>query len=307
MGQIPKPPHGTAEWLLIRKQDDEGNRRISASNAAAVHGEHRYMTGAELAAELLDPNPPEPKQSNAAMERGNALEPALLAWASEQHNTLITTPEVMFTHSRMIATLDGVSATGEIYEAKTTNSTWTGELPGTWYWQGVQQATCADTNGVWWVILDGRLELHLFWQNVTEIEKATHARKVDEFLAAIDLGMLPAETTPVYSDVARAHPNVDVPSVELNPEISDLIAAYKDAKVGADAAAKAADQLKAKIAEHLGDAEAGNIDGETVVTWKPQTRTTVDTKRLFAEHPELKDQYQTVSTFRVLRFKGDKS
>ena len=265
------------------------------------------MTAAQLAAELLDPNPPEVKESNAAMERGNALEPALLQWASDQHGVLITSPEHMFVSDRMIATLDGLSATGEVYEAKTSTSTWGGELPPSWYWQGVQQAICAEVNGIWWIVLDGRLQLHLHWQPVSEIEKAQHTEAVNVFLAAIDMGMFPTVADPAYADIARANPSAELDSVDLPDTVSDLISEYETAKTVADEAAKHVDKLKADIAAHIGNAEAGLINGEIVVTWKTQTRNSFDTKRLLQEHPELKDQYQTSSTFRVLRLKAEKS
>ena len=306
MQLIPKPPHGSEEWLLIRKQDAEGNRRISASNAAAVHNEHRYMTSAQLAAELLDPNPPQVKETNAAMERGNALEPALLQWASDQHKVEITTPEDMYLDGRMIATLDGVAATGEVYEAKTTNSTWLGELPRQWYWQGVQQAICASTKGVWWVVLDGRLELHMHWQPVSPPEKIRHQEAVDVFLAAIDMGMFPTAANPTYADIATAHPAPTLDTVDWPDTAADMLRAYEHAKQVADEAVKHADSLKADIAAGFGDAEQARIGDDIVATWKVQTRNSVDTKRLFAEHPELKDQYQTSSTFRVLRLKAEK-
>ena len=51
--QIPKPQHGSQEWLLARWKNKDGKKLISASNAAAVHGEHKYMTPGDLATELL--------------------------------------------------------------------------------------------------------------------------------------------------------------------------------------------------------------------------------------------------------------
>jgi hypothetical protein len=64
---VPKPPHGSQEWLNARWQGPNG-KRITASVAAAVHGEHRFTTPADLAAELLASSPPcaeGTKQSNA--------------------------------------------------------------------------------------------------------------------------------------------------------------------------------------------------------------------------------------------------
>ena len=50
---INKPQHGSKEWLEVRWRDHNGLSRIAASSAAAVHGEHEYMTAGDLATELL--------------------------------------------------------------------------------------------------------------------------------------------------------------------------------------------------------------------------------------------------------------
>jgi len=46
------------------------------------------------------------------------------------------------------------------------------------------------------------------------------------------------------------------------------------------------------------------VDGATAVTWKQQSRQSFDGKRFAAEHPDLHKQYQTSSTYRVLRLAG---
>ena len=48
-------------------------------------------------------------------------------------------------------------------------------------------------------------------------------------------------------------------------------------------------------------ASIGTVEGNQVVTWKQQTRTSVDTKALTLAHPEIVKQYEKSSTFRVLR------
>jgi len=72
---IDKPKHGSQDWLNARWRNDEGLARISASVAAAVYDKHNYTTGGDLAVELLAERAPEPKEQNAAMDRGNRLEP----------------------------------------------------------------------------------------------------------------------------------------------------------------------------------------------------------------------------------------
>ena len=129
MGIVQKPLHGSMEWLMLRHRDDSGWVRVSASEAAAVHGEHRFKTKYGLAAEKLLPEPV-PTETTRAMQRGNWLEEAVIGWLGQDIGQKICTPEVMYTFDDkgacMIATLDGYvgeeqSAPKSIVEIKTYN------------------------------------------------------------------------------------------------------------------------------------------------------------------------------------------
>ena len=54
--RIAKPAHGSQEWLNIRWRNENGEARIAASACAAVHGQHAFVTPADLATELLAEN-----------------------------------------------------------------------------------------------------------------------------------------------------------------------------------------------------------------------------------------------------------
>ena len=125
---IPKPAHGSVEWLRARKWRN-GETLVAASDCAAVHGEHRFKTMAQLAVELLDSADPVPTAPNAAMERGNRLEPVLLHWVSEELGQRVSSPDRMFGYGRLVATLDGLTAGGDIVECKTTVKRFDGVLP----------------------------------------------------------------------------------------------------------------------------------------------------------------------------------
>lgn len=61
------------------------------------------------------------------------------------------------------------------------------------------------------------------------------------------------------------------------------------------------DQLEQKIKAQMEDKEAAVVDGETVATWKLQTRKSLDIKRLRQDNPSMAEKYQKVSTNRVFR------
>jgi hypothetical protein len=109
--QIQKQEHGSQLWLDQRFTNENGEKQISASVAAAIYGEHYFTSPAALAAELLRDTPPTPSPTNEAMERGNRMEDMLLNWANDKLGANFVCPDKLFVFSdgnaRMIATLDG--------------------------------------------------------------------------------------------------------------------------------------------------------------------------------------------------------
>lgn len=60
---------------------------------------------------------------------------------------------------------------------------------------------------------------------------------------------------------------------------------------------------RAQVEAAMGEADEGQIDGETVVTWSRSKRRSLDQKALKEDHPELVEEYKTtteVRTFNVV-------
>ena len=174
--RIAKATHGSQEWLNQRYEDDNGNRRISASAAAAIYGVHPFVPADVYAAELLSGVAPSPIAPNKAMDRGNRLEGTIISWASDLLGIEFDTPEELFCYDteegcHLISTLDGWNEEQKhILEVKTTTREWHGELPNYWRIQGLQQAICADAKRVTWAVFDPSLNLHIYEQTITEKE-----------------------------------------------------------------------------------------------------------------------------------------
>jgi predicted phage-related endonuclease len=89
--------------------------------------------------------------------------------------------------------------------------------------------------------------------------------------------------------------------VELNgADVLPIIKALADAKDAKDEIDSLVKGLQAQLMAALGEHEVGQVDGTTVVTWKSQTRTSLDTKAIKAEHPEIVEAYSKTSTTRTL-------
>ena len=301
---IPKPTHGSQEWLNVRWENDKGQKRITASVAAAVHGEHKYTSMADLAVELLAQNPPEPKEQNDAMRRGTILEGPLLKWASEILGVDIAEPSELYCYEedgvRLLSTIDG-SDGSKIYELKTYNKRWQGQLPRYWYWQGVQQAICCDVDAIHWIVFDSDLQLHFHTQTVTSDERQTHIDKVREFLGFIDVGMMPEGADPTYDNAIAMYPEGYENTVVLDHSVMDSLERLALAREQKRQAEAIEDQIKGELAMQLQDCEYGSIDGTTVVSWKNSERISFDAKRFEAEHPALYQKYKKTTKFRTMR------
>jgi len=310
---ILKPEHGSQEWLAVRWRDEHGRARISASACAAVHGEHEFVSAADLASELLAANAPQPKEQNAAMERGNRLEPTLIKWASDREGVSFVTPDWMYVYEedgvRLIATIDAIANPDDpdqrIMEVKTTKRRWDGNLPRYWYWQGVQQAICAKVNSITWAVFDATLSLHLHVQEVSEEEKTAHIQAVQDFCWWLSVGEPNPEWPVSYNDVVAMYPEANPKSVDLTSN-SHLFSELADIQFQIKELQSIEAELKGKIGALLGDAEVGTVTGATVVTWKNQSRSSFDIKAFGSDHPDLLAKYTKSSTFRVLRPKGER-
>lgn len=309
--QVNKPTHGSQEWLKIRWKTDDGLARISASVASVVHGENPYTTPADLAIELMADEPPTPKETTPDMERGNRLEPVLIEWWASMNGEDVGTPEVMFCYDvdgvRLIATLDGILEDGTPVEVKTTRKRWNGQLPPNWYWQGVQQAICANSDKIEWIIFDQELTLHHHVQKVTSDEKGTHIAACRAFLQAIDSGMLP-EIAEVDIKVAAAiHPESNGATVELPTDIaSDLITRLDRVRTLKKQAEAEEARLKGEVGLLLGNAEVGTLAGQVAVTWRSISRDSFDMTSFEKAHPALVKQYRKKQSYRIMKIHNER-
>jgi hypothetical protein len=302
---IPKPTHGSQDWLNLRWANEKGEKRITASVAAAIHGEHKYTTPADLAVELLAATPPVPKEQNDAMRRGTILEGPLMGWAGEILNETITEPAELYCFEdsgvRLMSTMDGRSLNGKFYELKTYNKRWTGQLSRTWYWQGVQQAICTGSNEINWIIFDSDLQLQFHTQTVSSDEKQIHIEAARKFLGFIDMGMMPDVADPTYDNAVSLYPEGYGNTVVLGHEVYASLERLAQAREQKKQAEAVEELIKGELAMLLQDAEYGAIDGTQVVSWKNSKRTSFDTKKFEAEHPALAEKFKKTSTFRTMR------
>jgi predicted phage-related endonuclease len=310
--RIPKATHGSQDWLNQRYQDEHGNRRISASAAAAIYGVHPFVPADVYAAELLSGVAPTPQPPSKAMDRGNRMEGMIIEWAGDLLGVTFTTPEELFCYDNdngchLIATLDGWNEDNKhILEVKTTTRDWRGELPDYWKIQGVQQAICADAQRVTWAVFDPSLDLHLYEQTITTDEIEEHIAAAEKWLSAIELGITPEGVQYSYETISTRYQQTVEEAAELPQQASDLLAQLRHVKSELTSYKALEDRLKADLCQLIGPSQTAILNGEVVATWKPFMRDYFDVKRFQAEQPTLASQYTKKVQSRTLRLKGEK-
>ena len=308
----PKPEHGSQAWLDARWQNSKGEKRITASVAGAVHNQHRFMSSADLACELLALEPPAPKVANKSMTRGNVMEPLLGRMVEEQFGVELYQPDVMFVYDepgvRLLSNVDFQDMnTGTIWEAKTFRGTFDGVLPDYWRWQGVQLAVCCDVAKIEWVVFDSDLEAKFHTQTVSSDERQVHIEACRNFLSFIDMGMMPPDAVPTYRNASDLYADATATTIELDAAVYDTLERLAFAKAQVKEGEAVIEAAQGEIGMLLGDNEYGTIGGTRVVSWKSASRESFDQKTFTAEHPALAEKFRKTSTYRTMRVtKGDK-
>jgi predicted phage-related endonuclease len=310
--RIHKEPHGSQAWLDQRYMDEQGNRRISASAAAAIYGLHPFVKKDHYAAEQLSGVAPSPITPNAAMETGNRLEDTIISWSGDRLGVEFETPKELFCYDtdkgcHLISTLDGWNEeTRHILEVKTTSREYSGTLPDYWRIQGITQYICADAKRVTWAIFDNTLRLTLVEQVITEEEVAEHIEAVTEWLNSVELGMTPSGVRWSYETIQTRYQRPVSRTVELPSETADLIQRLRHVRNELASYKQLEDELKAEVCELLGEADTAILNGVTVATWKGQKRESFDSKALRLAHPDLAKQYIKEVQTRTFLLKGEK-
>jgi predicted phage-related endonuclease len=306
MQVIPKAKHGSKEWLLARWKDEQGRCVFGASDIPALMGASPYKTRGELFADKV--NEPVEQEETAVFRRGNLLEKPLLEEASRILGINIFTPEVIYRDGRLSISLDGVDHEENptvVVEAKTSTrySIYTADdLPVEWCWQGYAQMAVLQVP-VWFVVLDRDQRISVV--QLPENPEAIEAIKLETavFGGWVDGDPLDEDINNFSAtDIARIW-KAEPTSVELPASAVDWALQLEEARAMAKQAADLESKAKDALAQMMLGNEIGTVDGVQLVTWKQQAgKSSLDTKQLRADHPELVQQYEKQGApFRVMR------
>jgi len=307
MERIPKPKHGSKEWLLTRWRDDQGRCVFGASDIPALMNASPYKSRAELFADKL--NEPQEQTETAIFRRGNLLEKPLLEAASHELGLGIFTPNTIYRDGRLSVSLDGVDNTIQpeiVVEAKTTTrySIYDeNDLPIEWLWQGWAQQAVLDCP-VWFSVLDRDLKISVVQLPKNEVAIDTLRLEAEVFGEWVDSNTPPLDEINNFSadDIARIW-KVTPTMLELDATAAQLVIDLEKARATSKEASEAEIRIKDALAQILLGHEIGMFNGQKILSWQQQAgKTVLDTARLRADHPELVKEYEKQGNpYRVMR------
>lgn len=297
-----------AEWLAAR------NEGIGGSDAAAILGVSPWTSRYSLWLDKTTaPAQKSVKPETAAMRFGNLMEPVIRDMFAQQTGFEVVNDTNLYKHPEhefMLANLDGVVSTSgcgdvdALLEVKTARSAWN-EVPAYYVSQVQHYMAVTGVEMTYVAALFGGEDYAMFEvpRNDAYIERLIEAES--EFWHAVRNAIEPAiDGSKSTHDTLRKSYDVDAgKSVELDQSITEMIEWRSNAKLLVEQYEAEVREAESRIMDALRDAEVGTVDGHPVVTWKSQSRSSIDTKALKEAHPEITEQFTKASSYRVLRVK----
>lgn len=293
---IPKPPHGSMQWLMMRHRDDFGRCTLGASDAPALMHASPFTSRADLYHSKR--TRPQISESTAAMQVGNILEPALVTELGRRLGVEMITPDTMYRRERFTVTLDAIGVGTDttpavIGEVKTTRKHRISDLsdvPKDYLWQCWAQMLVLD-RPVWLIVLDKDMSISTHEIPRNEQALDTLRSESQRFCDAIDFQR--AEELAECIDEMTADQIADIVkpverTIALGSEQYDWVRELADARDLKRHAEQLEQVARDHIARFMLDATIATYDSRKVLTWKEQAgRESVDVTSLRAEHPEL--------------------
>ena len=278
-----------AEWLERRR------KTVGGSDAAAILGLNRYSGPYAVWAEKRGLIPE--KEDTEAMRQGRDLEDYVAARFREASGkrvkrirAMLYNPDYPFAHADVDRWVEGENAG---LECKTTSSLnlkrfENGDYPPNWYVQCMHYMMV--TGAERWYLAVVVLGKGFYWYTVERNgeEIAALAAQEAEFWRFVEEGKeLPSDGLQATTDAlyaVRANSDEDVSVALLGRKA--LIAEYFRQKEMAEYAHLEMERIKQTLIMDLGDASEGTC-GDYTVKFRTYERSTVDTKKLMHEHPEI--------------------
>lgn len=298
-----------ADWLAQRRKS------LGASDVPAILGISPFASAFSIAAQKLGLVPlDDDVDDDDPREFGRRAERMIAEWFTDRTGLYVAGEQMVCRHpgeSWLTCTLDGLvvespnssidNALG-VCEIKTTSARRWDSIPEHVQAQVQTQMLITGFGRAWIPTLHGR-RLVIYELAADPADQAFILKRAAEFWHRyIEAGELPPTDghQATLDALAAVYPTSSPGAVSLD-DIALVVVAWRAAKDDERQAKAERDEAEAAIKAALGDADEGTIDGQRVVSWRSQTRRSLDTKALSAAEPDLAKRFARETSFRVLR------
>lgn len=303
--------------MLTPEQIKNRANSIGGSEAAAVLGLSPFKTALEIWAEKTQAIEPEDISHKWPIRLGHKFEDIVAELFCEETGLRVRRVNETLVHPKypfLTASIDRkIVGTNEALECKSTSAwnakKWVGEeIPVAYILQCQHYMGIAGYDRMRLACLVGNddFQIKTIERDQALIDDMT--RKLVYFWETFVVPrVMPMQTTANDSDVLNAlFPSPEPGSeIEFGDEMNALIesrnALFADSKSIEALLEKANNDVKARMGDH----EIGKTNLHTI-SWKSQSKKSLDAKRLLAEMPEVYQKYVNESSFRVLRIAAAK-
>lgn len=288
------------------------NTGLGASDAAAACASSKWKTPYQLWLEKTGQSDIDLKEK-LQIQIGNALEPVILDRFVKAQKVQIFDQQRQFVDPERPwrwATVDALSSDGGLVEAKSVGfadpKDWgeneTEEVPLQYWIQCMHGMSCTGLKFTWLpvVVLNRTERLYRIQRDDDYIVQMIE--REHEFMQHVWNNVAPDART--LEDCGIAWPTDDGSTIVADAETEENAARLKNVKVNAKALDVQEEELKTAIAVFMREASTLiDASGHQLLTYKSQSRTTVDSKALRQDHPALAEQYNRTTSFKVMRVK----
>ena len=293
---------------------------IGGSDVAAILGINPYKTSYDVWEEKK--HGIKTFEGNAATEWGTKLEPLIVNHCEQLNNRIIA-----FRNVRFISNIefigchpDGImknipkeqvnlesaeiSESDILIEAKTVSSkaykNWQNEIPLEYYCQIQHNLFCCGLLQAKFIyfVLDDR-----YYDEITVNRDDDFIKKQNEYLTSWWNRYIIGDETPikVVADFEKSSPEIEI--AEANEEILGIFEQLNEYKEKIKELTERKEALENDLKTFIGDKTDLYYGINLLATWRPQTRITVDTKRLKEEQPLIFSQYAKENKSRTFLIK----
>jgi putative phage-type endonuclease len=293
------------EWLAFRRGS------IGGSEAAALVGLSRWASPFTVWADKLGMT--EAKPENEAMRIGKDLEEYVAKrWCEatgkkvRRENNFLVNPDYPFAHATVDRLVIGEDAG---LECKTTTLDYdfsAGKIPDWYYAQCVHYMATLGFDRMYLAILDLR-HRKFYWFKIERNEEEVKSlmEQEERFWNDHVLKQIPPETdgSEASGNAVRAlynDPALQEDTPVLLHEMGDLLERYMATKIQMNALKMEQEEIEQKVQAKLGNSTLGTTN-DYKVTWKFSERSSVDTKALREDRPDIYEKYTKKTVSRTMR------